>query len=75
MDFRTVYFELWQKSWAFHKKWFNNSGTDSEWQGIVDESHDILKEYENTPEYNFMKDLLLAVLSELERIDKQKRGK
>lgn len=32
-----------------------------------------MKQYEGKPEGNFMKDLLLSVLSELEKIDKEKR--
>lgn len=73
MDFKTKYFELWKVSWDFHKKWCNNGGTDKEWEQIVEESGDILKEYEGKPQYNFMKSLLLAVVDELERIDRAKR--
>ena len=32
-----------------------------------------MKQYKDKPEQNFIKDLLLAVLSELEKIDKEKR--
>lgn len=73
MDFKGTYFIPWRRAWEYHKKWCNNSGSDSEWQSIVNESHDLLKEYENKSEYNFMKNLLLAVIDELERIDKEKR--
>lgn len=73
MDFKAKYFDLWKVSWNFHKKWYNNGGTDKEWERIVEESGDIMKQYEGKPEWNFMKDLLLAVLSELEKIDKEKR--
>ncbi len=73
MDFKAKYFDLWKTSWCFHKKWCNNGGTDKEWEQIVEESGDIMKQYEGKPEQNFIKDLLLAVLSELEKIDKEKR--
>lgn len=73
MDFKAKYFDLWKVSWDFHGRWCGNSGTDEEWEQIVEESGDILKQYEGKPEWNFMKDLLLSVLSELEKIDKEKR--
>lgn len=73
MDFKAKYFDLWKIAWNFHKKWCNNGGTDKEWEQIVEESGDIMKQYEGKPEQNFIKDLLLAVLSELEKIDKEKR--
>lgn len=73
MDFKEKYFEIWKEVWDFHKKWCNNGDTDKEWKQIVEESGDIMKQYEGKPEQNFIKDLLLAVLSELEKIDKEKR--
>lgn len=73
MDFKAKYFDLWKVSWDFHKKWCSNSGNDREWEQIVEESGDIIKKYEGKSEQNFVKDLLLAVLSELEKIDKEKR--
>lgn len=73
MDFKKNYFDLWAKAWTFHKKYSNVSGTDEFWQRLVDESGEIMREYEGKPEYNFMKDLVLAVISEIERIDKARR--
>lgn len=73
MDFKAKYFDLWKSAWNFHKRWSNNDGSDDTWKQIVEESGDIMKQYEGKPEGNFMKDLLLSVLSELEKIDKEKR--
>lgn len=73
MDFKAKYFDLWKAAWNFHKEWCNNGGTDKEWEQIVEESSDIMKQYEGKLEQNFIKDLLLAVLSELEKNDKEKR--
>lgn len=73
MDFKEQYFDLWVKAWNFHKKYSNISGTDEYWEQVVNESSEIVKEFENKPEYNFMKDLVLAVISEIERVDKHKR--
>lgn len=73
MDFKDGYFEAWKKTWDFHKRWSDNDGADKTWDQIVEESGDILKEYEGKPQYNFMKSLLLAVVDELDRIDRAKR--
>lgn len=73
MDFKKDYFDLWAKAWAFHKKYSNVSGTDEFWEQVVNESGEIVREYEGKPEYNFMKDLVLAVISEIERVDKARR--
>lgn len=73
MDFKERYFEIWKTAWDFHKKWCRSSGTDREWGQIVEESGNIMKQYEYKPEQNFIKNLLIAVLSELEKIDKEKR--
>lgn len=73
MDFKERYFEIWKIAWNFHKKRCSNSGTDREWEQIVEEIGDIMKQYKGKPEQNFIKDLLLAVLSELEKNDKKKR--
>lgn len=73
MDFKGVYFKLWKEAWEFHKKWCNNAGTGNEWEGIVTESGNILRQYEDKPEHDFMKSLLLAIVDELERIDKERR--
>lgn len=73
MDFKAEYFNSWCTAWEYHKKWCNNAGTDNEWESIVTESGNILKQYEDKPENDFMKSLLLAVVDELERIDKERR--
>lgn len=72
MDFKAKYFDLWKVSWDFHKKWCNNGGADKEWEQIVEESGDIMKQYEGKPEQSFIKALLLAVLSELEKLIRRK---
>ena len=71
MDFKAKYFDLWKSAWNFHKRWFNNDGSDDTWKQIVEESGDILKEYENMPQYDFIKSLLLSVIDELEKNGKK----
>lgn len=75
MEFKKNYFDLWAKAWNFHKKYSNVSGTDEFWKQAANESSEIVKEFENKPEYNFIKDLVLAVMSEIERVDKRQRQK
>lgn len=70
MDFKKEYFSFWELAWKFHKKWSDNKGSDTEWEQIVDEAQKICKKHEDKP---FIKSLVLAVLDELERVDKLKR--
>ena len=46
------------------------NNTDSEWKKIIDESDCIRKKYKDMPEYQFMEDLMLIVISEMERRSK-----
>lgn len=73
MDFKEQYFDLWAKAWNFHKKYSDICGTNEFWEQLVNESSEIVKEYEGKPEYSFIKDLVLAVISEIERVDKQQQ--
>lgn len=67
MDFKDGYFEAWKKAWDFHKKWCNNSGSESEWDAIVQEAGELMNQSE------FSRALTLAVIDELDRIDKKRR--
>lgn len=70
MDFKEKYFEIWKTAWDFHKKWFNHNNTDEDWRNLVDESDQIRNKYKDTREYQFTEDLMLIVISELERRSK-----
>ena len=74
MDFREQYFDVWQEIWRFHKKFYNNDGSDRTWEQIVNESSEIARKYEGKSQYNFAKDLILAVISEIEKKDKERRN-
>ncbi|GAB6953695.1 hypothetical protein [Mediterraneibacter glycyrrhizinilyticus] len=65
------YFELYREIWNFHKKFSEVKNTDEYWQAVIDESNEILKKYDK---HKFANDLLLAVISELERIYKEMRA-
>lgn len=73
MDFKKVYFDLWGEAWQFHKQFSGMEGTDKEWSELVQTSEEIMKKHEKEPQANFMKSLLLAVVAEIERADKQKK--
>ena len=73
MNFREQYFDVWSQAWQFHKRFADMKGTDEEWQSVVNASGEIAEKYKNKPGYEFLKDLILATLSELERRDKIKR--
>ena len=73
MDFKDIYFSAWQSAWQFHKKWSGNKGSDREWEAIVKESGQLFKKYEDTENAAFMKGLILTVISELERVGKQRQ--
>ena len=67
MDFKKQYFSQWGEAWNFHKKWCNNGGTEQEWDAIVQEAGELMNQSE------FSRALTLAVIDELDRIDKKRR--
>lgn len=73
MDFRETYFEIWKSAWDFHKRFADMKGTDEEWETVVNTSGEIVEKYKNKPGYEFLKDLILATVSELERQGKSSR--
>ena len=73
MDFKEQYFDAWQEAWRFHKKFYDNDGSDKTWEQIVNESSEAVRKYMGRSQYDFMKDLILAIISEIERVDKRKR--
>lgn len=64
--FKERYFLIWQRVWNFHKK-YSSVKTDEDWEEAVEEAGKIGNESK------FSKDLILAVLSELEREDKHRK--
>lgn len=73
MDFKKQYFNVWSQVWQFHKRFYDNDGSDQAWEQVVNESNKIVNEFRDKPQYAFIKDLVLATLSELERQDKIRR--
>lgn len=71
IDFKsTVYWKIYGDVFAFHKKFAEVQENDEYWSAVVDEASALFKRYENVPEKEFTKQLILTVLDELERIYK-----
>ncbi len=66
--FKERYFLIWQRVWDFHKR-FADIVADGEWEEMIEEAGKIGNESK------FSKDLILAVLAEIERTDKERRKK
>ncbi|MBD5495431.1 MAG: hypothetical protein HDR12_13990 [Lachnospiraceae bacterium] len=62
------YVEVYKTVLDFHRKHSNILNTDEYWDSVVSESDAIAKQYDNC---RFVRDLLLAVISELERKSKE----
>lgn len=73
VDFKKVYFDLWGEAWQFHKEFADMTGTDEEWKKVIEVSEQIAKKYKGRPETEFVQNLLLTVIRELERVDKERR--
>lgn len=67
MDFKSEYFDVWGLVWNFHKKY---AGTPTNWEQAVEESAVIIDSYKDKPHEVFLKTLLVAVMKELERREK-----
>lgn len=71
MDFKEKYFDVWQDAWSFHKKYVAESKEETYfWEAAVYESSELLKKYANKSQQSFLKSLLTAVMSELQRNEK-----
>ena len=71
IDFKsTVYCKIYGDVFAFHKKFAEVQENDEYWSAVVDEASALYKRYENVPEKEFAKQLILTVRDELERIYK-----
>lgn len=71
MNFKeTVYWTLYADIVNFHRRYAEVRESDEYWSAVVDEASELYKKYENVPEKEFAKQLILTVLDELERIYK-----
>lgn len=71
MNFKeSVYWTLYADIVNFHRRYAEVRESDEYWSAVVDEASELYKKYENVPEKEFAKQLILTVLDELERIYK-----
>lgn len=66
------YFKMYKSVWDFHKKFADVKEDNKYWESVVEESTMISKQYN---ECKFIVELLLAVVTELERVYKEKYKK
>ena len=65
-----LYYSVFTSAWKFFRKYSDVKDNDEYWENVVEESGKIVKGYENS---RLSRDLILAALSELERISKEKK--
>lgn len=75
MDFKAEYFNIWSVAWQLHKEFYSMESTDEGWERLINKSGEIMKQWEDKPQAEFVKKLLLAVIDEIERRDKERRSK
>lgn len=73
MDFKRQYFNIWGEAYQLHKQFAGMAGADEEWGKLVQTSEEIMKKHEKEPQANFMKSLLLSIVVEIERVDRQRK--
>ena len=66
----TIYWQIFSDIWAFFKRHAEIRQID--WQVAVDEASMLGGRYENTPQFEFVKRVVLATMDELERIGGEK---
>lgn len=66
------YFNLYKDVWNFHKKYMNISGTDAEYENLLKDSEELLKQYKND---SFVYDLISAIVKEIEKQAKNNNSK
>lgn len=74
MNFKeSVYWTLYADIVNFHRRYAEVRESDEYWSAVVDASSELYRKYEGVPEKEFAKSLILCILDELERVDKERR--
>lgn len=66
MTFKQEYGKIYGQVWDLHRKHFGISDSDQAWDSLLADVDQLYKPYRNTPYYEFVKKLVLAVLGEIE---------
>lgn len=65
------YFEVYREIWQFHKQYIGRICNEDEfWEAVIADADKLYKKYGNS---RFAKDLILAELTEFERISKEEK--
>ena len=65
------YFEVYREIWQFHKQYIDRICNEDEfWEAVIADADKLHKKYDNS---RFAKDLILAELTEFERISKEEK--
>lgn len=74
MNFKeSVYWTLYADIVNFHRQYAAVREDDEYWQQVVDASGELYEKYKTLPEGEFAKSLILCILDELDRLDKERR--
>lgn len=66
------YFEMYKDVWEYHKKFIDGvCEADEYWRAVIDEANAVAKKY---GQCNFIKNLVLNEVDELDRIYKEMRA-
>ena len=74
MNFKdSNYYKIYADIWNFHKQFCEIKTNDGYWQQVVGTADMLYEKYSQTSEKEFVKRLVVTVLDELERRDREKR--
>ena len=68
----SIYFKIYADIWGLHKRYFNIRDADDErWETLIRDINTICQKYERQPEFEFVKALAMAALTEIERVGRE----
>jgi|GEM_PF-1577242 len=71
MAVRTV-FNLFSDCWHLYRKYIVKALNEDDLDGFIQESGDLFQKYGQDSQDPFVKDLLLAVINEIERVERER---
>ncbi len=68
MNFKEIYFNVWQDIWNFHKKYaLVDLNDDQTWKALTEEADKLHEKYARQAQGDFANGLLLAVVAEIDK--------
>lgn len=68
MNFKEIYFNVWQDIWNFHKKYaLVDLNDDQTWKVLTEEADKLHEKYARQAQGDFANGLLLAVVAEIDK--------